>query len=182
MNTRYVLKHRRRREGKTNYRKRIKLLTSQIPIVRFRKGSKNVTAQITVFEQNGDKVLSSVSSSELKKLGWNISRKNIPSAYLTGMLLAKKNKGSKIKELIIDFGIKKPSSGSVSYAFLKGAIDGGLKIICSDAAFPSEDRLNGKHISSFYSLKHQKTQFSKTPEAGKIEKLVSEVKEKILKG
>jgi len=182
MNTRYIVKNRRRREGRTNYRKRIRLLTSEMPIVRFRKGSKSLTAQITFFEPKGDRTISSVNSSELKKFGWNLSGKNIPAAYLTGLLFARKNKGSKTGEIIIDFGIKKPANGSVSYAFLKGAIDGGLKILCSDAAFPSEDRINGKHISSFYSSKHQKSQFSKTPEAGKIEKLVSEVKERIIKG
>lgn|SRR3989338_8146313 len=181
MNTRYIVKHRRRREGRTNYTKRVKLLISQSPVVRFRKGSKNIIAQITAFDQKGDKTVLYANSSELKNHGWTLSRKNIPAAYLTGLLLAKKNK-NKLGEIIADFGIKKPSKGSASYAFLKGVLDGGLNVICSKDPFPSEDRISGKHISSYSSGKHQKTQFSKTPGTAGIEKLFIEVKNKIMKG
>ena len=84
MNTRYIVKNRRRMEGKTNYRKRVKLLSSKKPIIVFRKGSKSIIAQISSFDPKGDKMILQVNSVELKKYGWNISKKNIPAAYLTG--------------------------------------------------------------------------------------------------
>ncbi|MEM4336740.1 MAG: 50S ribosomal protein L18 [Candidatus Woesearchaeota archaeon] len=181
MNTRYVVKYRRRREGKTNYKKRIKLLLSKLPLVRFRKGSKTITAQISVFNPKGDKIILSVNSSELSKYGWNLSKKNLPAAYLTGLLLAKKNnKNKEIKRVIIDFGIKKPTKGFSGYSFVKGLIDGGMEVLCSQESFPAEDRIRGKHIADFCSSTKKKEQFSKTPESKNIEKIFLDVKNKII--
>ena len=56
-------------------------------------------------------------------MGWE-PRCNIPTAYLTGLLLAKKWKG----EATLDIGLYKPVKGSVVFAAAKGAQDGGLKL------------------------------------------------------
>jgi len=181
MNKLYVVKYRRRREGKTDYHKRIKLLTSNLPVIRYRKGSKTITAQVTYFDQRGDKTLIYVNSSELQKYGWKLSKKNIPASYLTGILLAKKNKDLK-EEMIVDFGIKKPTKGSACYAFLKGIAEGGIKVKCSPESFTGEERITGKHISNFFSQNKRKEQFSKSAECRDIEKIFLDVKNKIIKG
>ena len=86
--------------------------------------------------------MASATSKELKKMGWE-PRCNIPTAYLTGLLLAKKWKG----EATLDIGLYKPVKGSVVFAAAKGAQDGGLKLganIEIDAA-----RLSGGHIENY---------------------------------
>ena len=37
------------------------------------------------------------------------------------------------------------------YGFLKGMIDSGTKISCSEKMFPSEDRISGKHLKKDFS-------------------------------
>ena len=81
--------YRRKREQRTNYNKRRRLLLSQGNrlVVRF-TGSK-IIAQVVSFTPLGDKVLVGVDSSSLAKQGWNYSLKNTPAAYLTGFMLGK---------------------------------------------------------------------------------------------
>jgi len=42
---------------------------------------------------------------------------------------------------IVDLGLGKSLSGSVQYAAVKGAIDSGLNIPCSEEVLPNESRL-----------------------------------------
>ena len=70
---RRVIPFRRKREGKTNYKKRIAFLTSEKPRLVIRKSLKNITAQIVIYEPKGDKVIASACSAELTKLGWKFS-------------------------------------------------------------------------------------------------------------
>ena len=91
------------------------------------------------------------SSKELKKLGWNFACDNLPAAYLTGLLIAKKAKG-KVKEAILDTGLYRSIKGNRIYAVVKGAIDGGLKVPVDEQMFPNEDRIRGKHIQKFKDL------------------------------
>jgi len=153
----------RKRENKTDYRKRIMLLKSRKLRLVIKRSLNNLYAQIIQYDQDGDKIIASSSSNQLKKYGWKFHRGNIPSAYLTGLLCASKAKERGVKEAIVDIGLYKEIKGNALYAVVKGAIDGGLKIACSEEAFPSEDRLYGKHIK------------------GDIQKTVQEIKEKILK-
>jgi len=37
--------------------------------------------------------------------------------------------------------------GSVQYAAVKGFIDSGIKVPCSEDIFPSDERIEGKNIS-----------------------------------
>ncbi len=169
MNTRYTVKFRRRREGKTDYHRRVKLLTSQKSLLVFRKLSRTLIGQITQFNPKGDKILVNVNSKELEKYGWKLSKKNTPAAYLTGFLIAKKAGKSKAGNLIADFGIINPTKGSVKYAFLKGASDGGLNVMHSPDFFPEENRIKGEHIASY----------SSNPEYKNITRIFEEVKSKI---
>jgi large subunit ribosomal protein L18 len=144
-----ILKYRRKREGKTNYKKRLGLLKSGKPRLVVRPSLKNITIQIVKYEPKGDKVIVGVSSKSLAKMGWKASLSNTPAAYLTGMLLAKKAADKKVENLIFDIGLIQSVKGSKVFAALKGAVDGGLKIPLSKEVMPDETRINGSHISEY---------------------------------
>ncbi|HZX45324.1 MAG TPA: 50S ribosomal protein L18 [Candidatus Nanoarchaeia archaeon] len=139
----------RKRLGKTDYRKRLKLLISSKPRLVVRKSLKHITAQVVEYSSSGDKIITSASSFELKKYGYNGSKGNLPAAYLVGYLAGKKSKEKKVTEIILDSGLYKSVKGSRIYSLLKGCIDAGLSIPCSEEILPSEDRINGKHIKNF---------------------------------
>lgn len=181
---------RRKKEGKTDYRKRLNLLKSGQPRLVVRKSLKNMTAQIIVYSQEGDKVIASAHSKELDDYGYKFSKGNIPAAYLTGLLIAKKAAGKGIKEAIADIGLNPSTKGSRLYAVIKGAIDAGLKIPCSKEILPTDDRIKGEHIKRYAqhlgkdgSYKKQFSQYmSKSLAPEKIDEALNDAKNKILKG
>ena len=140
---------RRKREGKTDYKKRLHLLLAKKPRLVVRITNQKIIVQLINFKPVGDEVLINVSSTELKKKGWNHSYKNLPAAYLTGYLVGKKAVEKNISGAILDLGFKSPIKGNKIYACLKGAIDAGLQIPHSPEIFPSEERLSGKHIQDY---------------------------------
>ncbi len=154
---------RRRREHKTDYDSRIKLLQARKPRLVIRKTNKYIIAQIIKSEEAKDTTIAFAVSKELSKYGWNHGFKNLPAAYLTGLLIASKAEG-KIKEAIVDIGLQRSTRGSRIYAVIKGAIEGGLKINCDEKMFPENERLKGAHL--------------KTKD---IDKKIEEIKNKILK-
>lgn len=94
---RYQTKFRRRREGKTDYRQRHKLITQDknkynSPKYRLavRFSNKYVTCQVIYAELEGDKVLCAASSKELPRYGVNVGLKNYSAAYCTGLLVARR--------------------------------------------------------------------------------------------
>ncbi|MHC1590658.1 MAG: 50S ribosomal protein L18, partial [Candidatus Helarchaeales archaeon] len=150
---RYRVHFRRRREGKTDYYYRRRLLTSRIPRFVVRKSLKYINIQIATAELIGDKILVCAHSSELKKkYGWPYNCKNIPAAYLTGLLAGYKAQKAGIEKAILDIGIYRPIVHSKLFAALKGAIDSGFDIPHGDGIFPTEDRIKGKHIEDYASL------------------------------
>ena len=144
--TRRTIPYRRKREGKTNYKKRLEMLKSRKNRLVIRKTNKHIVAQIANYHPDGDKIVAGVSSKQLESHGWKHSTKNLPASYLTGLLLAKKAKAAGVGSAVLDLGLQTPHKGSRLYAALKGAIDGGLDIPASEEVFPSEDRLKGGHI------------------------------------
>jgi len=116
----FQVKWRRRREGKTDYRQRHKLITQdknkyQSPkyrlVVRFT--NKYVLCQIIYAELNGDKVLCAASSKELEKHGLTVGLKNYAAAYCTGLLIARRL----LKQIGLDevySGVENPTGGVVS--------------------------------------------------------------------
>lgn len=142
-----ILSYKRKREGKTDYKKRLSLLKSKKTRFVVRKSLKNILVQLINYDAKGDKILLSSHSNQLKKLGWKFHRGNIATAYLTGLLAGIKAKKQNITEAILDIGLYRPIKGSVLYAALKGAIDAGLKIPASKDIFPKEERLSGQHLS-----------------------------------
>jgi large subunit ribosomal protein L18 len=140
------MQFKRRREKKTNYKKRLALLKSGKTRLVIRKSLSNVSVQFINFKSEGDETIVSASSTELKKLGWNRTG-NTPAAYLTGLLAGKKAKDKKIEKAILDLGLQTSTKGSRIYAALKGVLDSGIKVPHSEDILPSEDRIKGKHIS-----------------------------------
>ena len=138
----YAVKFRRRNEGRTDYRKRLGLLKSNKPRLVVRLSNKYVKVQVVKSVNGHDSILASANSSELLKMGWKYSCKNLTAAYLTGLLAGSK---ASVKEAILDAGISKPSSRV--FAALKGFVDSGKIVPHSDEVIPSEERLNGAHIN-----------------------------------
>ncbi|MEM5875096.1 MAG: 50S ribosomal protein L18 [Candidatus Aenigmatarchaeota archaeon] len=143
----YRIHFRRRREGKTNYRKRLKLLLSKKPRLVFRRTLKYIIGQIISFDKKGDRTLVGLTSKVLKKFGWKYACDNTPAAYLTGYLLAKKAIKNGINEAVFDLGLYSSTKGNRAYAFLKGAIDAGLIVPHDPSIFPDENRIKGMHIN-----------------------------------
>jgi large subunit ribosomal protein L18 len=151
-----TVQYRRRRESKTDYGKRLRLLTSTKPRVIVRFTNNKIIAQVIEFTSKGDIVKVGISSDSLKKLGWSASTKNLPAAYLTGYLLAKNAAKAGVKEAILDTGLKRPLHKGKIFAFLKGVIEGGLNVPHSEDVFPNNDRIEGQHLKNDI-----KEQFSK---------------------
>ncbi|MEM3464042.1 MAG: 50S ribosomal protein L18 [Candidatus Bathyarchaeia archaeon] len=149
-NARYCVPFRRRREGKTDYRKRKALALSGKPRLVVRKTLNNIIAQIVVAKPYGDEVLVSAHSRELtRKYGWKAHRGNTPTAYLTGFLCGLKAKAKGINEAILDIGLHFPSKGSRVLTALKGALDAGMNIPHSEEKLPDEKRVKGEHIAQY---------------------------------
>lgn len=146
----YRVQFRRRREGKTDYRKRLRLLFSRKPRVVVRKSNKNIRMQLVLTDELGDKTFVSVISSELKRYDYEGGGCNTPAAYLTGLLFGKKAKGAGFDEAIFDIGLHTPLHGSNVYAALKGTVDSGLTVPHDPSVFPSDERIRGEHIAKFF--------------------------------
>jgi large subunit ribosomal protein L5e len=94
---RFQVKFRRRREGKTDYYARKRLIVQEknkynTPkyrlVVRF--SNKNVTTQIVYARIEGDVVLAAAYSHELPRYGVKVGLTNYAAAYTTGLLLARR--------------------------------------------------------------------------------------------
>jgi len=140
----------RRRIGNTDYKKRLALLKGKKARLVVRKSNKIVIVQLVEYKKEGDKIISSANSKELSKFGWKLNTKNIPAAYLTAFLCAKKTEG-KTKEAILDIGRNTPARGSIVFAALKGAIDAKLNIPFEEKAFPKPEKINGKELEKYLS-------------------------------
>ena len=183
----YTVYFRRKRDGFTNYRRRLKILTSNKPRMVVRKSLKNIQANIVEYNKNGDIVRVTCHSAILKKLGWNYGTGNLPAAYLVGFMLGAKAKAANFKDAVLDIGINKSVKGSRVYAVLAGALDAGLKVPYGENILPDKDRLSGKHIAAYAqklkggeTLKKQFGSYIKNnANPGNIAKNFEEVKEKI---
>src|SRR5256712_8873183 len=146
---RYSVPFRRRREGRTDYKLRRALVRSGKPRAVVRVTNKYVYVQITDSELRGDLVRAAASSKELAKMGWKGATGNIPSAYLTGTLAARRALARGVKEAVLDIGLKSSTKGSRLFAVLRGLSGGGLEISHSDGPLPAKERIGGAHISEY---------------------------------
>lgn len=143
---RYRVPFRRRREGRTDYRRRAALLRGGTVRLVVRKSNKHVRVQFIDYDEKGDRVLASAVSKELAKHGWTGSGKSTPGAYLTGYLAGRRAKEKGLGEAVLDIGLREPTKGAVVFAALKGALDAGVEVPHSEEMLPSEDRLAGRHM------------------------------------
>lgn len=148
---RYRVRFKREREGRTNYRHRLKLLRSKKPRLVARISSKHVTAQIIQAAPTGDATLASAHSKQLEKLGWKGHTSNTSAAYLVGLLCGYRAVKAGVKECVFDMGMYGPIPQAKVFAVLKGALDGNLQIPHGEGVLPGEDRVNGTHISKYAS-------------------------------
>jgi len=160
-----VLPFRRKRSGKTDYKQRLRLLTSKKPRLVIRRSLKNIMVQFIEYSESGDRVIVAAKSTALKKIGLNISAGNVPSSYLTGLLAGVKAKEKGIKEAILDIGLSSSTKGSRIYSAVKGVIDSGIKVPCSKEVLPSPERVQGRHIKD-----------------SQISKVFDNIKQKIVSG
>jgi len=107
--------------------------------------NENTQVQILKPNMTGDMVVSSAHSRYLLEKGWKGSRKSVSAAYLTGYLAGKKALGQGAKDAILYTGTKKYTQRMA--AALKGVIDAGVQVPANDETFPSDDRINGEHLT-----------------------------------
>lgn len=160
------IQYKRRREARTDYLKRIKLLKGGVPRMVFRRTNKYLIAQYVTSSEAKDKIVFGTTSKELLKFGWpkeaHGSLKSISASYLLGSLVAKKITDKKLEKPIVDFGMIKTLHKTKVYAFIKGLIDGGLDISCKDEAFPSEERISGQHLKNKVNIEEIKSKILST--------------------
>ena len=143
---RYKVAFRRRRELRTDYYTRKKLLTARETRAVVRRSNKNITVQFADFAMEGDKIIASATTQELKAMGWEYSCSSIPAAYLVGYLAGKRAVKEGIEYAVLDIGMQKVQHGGVLFATVAGMTDAGLEVPHSEDVLPDEDRLKGKHI------------------------------------
>ncbi len=154
------LRFKRRRNAKTDYQRRMKMLRGEVPRAVVRISNTQVTCQIVDFEPYGDKILNSVNGNTLVekfKRPKQASRKSIPACYLAGLALGNMAVSSGTKEAVLDLGLASSTRGNRIYSALKGMIDAGLDIPHSESIFPDDDRINGSHIDESISKAFEKS-------------------------
>ena len=145
----FAVPFRRKRQGRTYYKKRLKILLSNKARFVIRKSLKDLQASIIKYNPGGDKVLFTINSKALSKFGWKGDNGNLSSAYLIGLLAGKKAIEKGIKDAVLDLGFSNSIKGSRLYAALAGAIDSGLKIPFNSEILPTKDRISGEHIAKY---------------------------------
>ncbi len=143
---RYNVAFRRRREERTDYYTRKKLLRSHEARAVVRRSNRNVTVQFAEFGMEGDSIVASATTRELASMGWARSCSTIPAAYLVGYLAGKRALKAGIEYAVLDIGMQKVKHGGVLFATVAGMCDAGLEVPHGEDVLPSEDRLLGKHI------------------------------------
>lgn len=123
---RYQVKFRRRRQGRTDYYARKRLITQDknkynTPKYRFivRISNKFVTCQVAYARIEGDVIIASAYSHELANYGIKVGLKNYAAAYATGLLLARRL----LKKLKLDSvyaGVKEANGGEFNVENVDG--------------------------------------------------------------
>jgi large subunit ribosomal protein L18 len=176
---------RRRREKVTDYRHRLKQVKSGKPRLVIRRTDRYLIVQLVDSSVAGDRCHLTVTSKKLMDYGWEAGLKNLPAAYLTGLLAGRMALKKGLKEAIVDIGLQRPVVGSRLFAVVKGAADAGLSIPFSEDVIPGDERVRGVHIREYFEMVEQRPgtpQFaSSNPEGIKsIEEMFEKVKERIM--
>nr|UXY87489.1 60S ribosomal protein L5 [Cryptomonas sp.] len=164
--SRFQVKWRRRREGKTDYRSRKKMIcqdkrkynSPKFRVV-IRISKRNIICQFVHSRIEGDRVIDAVYSKKLKDIGIPFGFTNFPSAYTCGLFLAKRVLAKKklnnknycsYNELtsitlnaVLDIGLTRVTTGHKVFAAMKGALDGGIVIPHNEKRYPGYDSEKG---------------------------------------
>jgi large subunit ribosomal protein L18 len=141
-----IVSHRRRRQGRTDYRQRLALIKSGRPRFIVRKSVNSMTCQIVEHSPGGDRSLVSVSSRNLSSFGWSGPGGNLPGAYMTGFLCGTLAREKGVRSAVLDMGLQASTKGSRIYSALKGCLDAGIDIPHSPEILPPMERIRGLHI------------------------------------
>ena len=139
---------RRRRSGRTNYRRRLRLLRSGLPRAVVRKSLNQTHVQIVRYDEGGDRIVASAVSLELRKFGWTAGTGNVPAAYLTGLLAARRAVQGGVAQVVLDLGVQDPVGGGRLFAAARGLVDGGVNLPHGDDVFPADERVRGSHLGA----------------------------------
>lgn len=148
---RYTAPFRRRREGRTDYSKRLKLLRSGEHRAVVRLSNAHARVQIIAYDPAGDRTTTAAYSKQLGECGWDHHCGNIPAAYLTGFLAGKQALAEGIDTVVPDLGVRQREEGSRHYATLQGLRDAGLHINVGEEVLPAEGRVKGEHADAYES-------------------------------
>jgi len=139
----------RRKNHKTNYLKRFKLLKGGLPRIVFRKTNRYLIAQYVVSKEAQDSVKIGLNSKKLLNYGWPKENKgglkSISASYLLGLLMGYKITKEKLKPPIMDFGLYRVLPKTKMHSFIKGLIDSGVKIKHKEEHIPSEEKIKGQN-------------------------------------
>jgi len=146
---RYTVPMRRRREVRTDYHQRLRLLKSGKPRLVARTSNKHVRAQLVTPGPDGDITHVAASSEDLAEYDWEAPTGNIPSAYLTGYLLGSRAVEAGLEEAVLDIGLNTATPGNKVFSVQEGAIDAGLDIPHNDSVLADWSRNRGEHIADY---------------------------------
>ncbi|ELZ17141.1 50S ribosomal protein L18P [Haloterrigena salina JCM 13891] len=176
---RYKVPMRRRREVRTDYHQRLRLLKSGKPRLVARKSNKHTTAQLITPGPQGDETLASAHSSDLEEYGWEAPTSNISAAYLTGLLAGQRAVEAGVEEAVLDIGLNTATPGNKVFAVQEGAIDAGLEIPHNDSVLADWSRTRGEHIAE-YAEQRDEPLYSGDFDATDLPEHFDEVREEIL--
>ena len=171
---------RRRREARTDYHQRLRLLKSGKPRLVARKSNTNVRAQLIETGPQGDETVASAHSQDLEAYGWEAPTGNMPAAYLTGLLAGLRALEAGIEQAVLDIGLNSPTPGSKVFAVQEGAIDAGLDIPHNDDVLADWPRTRGEHIAEY--ADQQDGLYSGEFDATDLPAHFDEVRERLLEG
>ena len=177
---RYKVPMRRRREARTNYHQRLRLLKSGKPRLVARKSNKQVRAQLVTTGPNGDRTAAAAESNDLVEYGWEAPTGNMPAAYLTGLLAGLRAIEAGIEEAVLDIGLNSPTPGSKVFAVQEGAIDAGVDIPHNDDVLAEWARTRGEHIAEY--AEQQDGLYSGDFDATELPAHFDETRETLLEG
>ncbi len=146
---RYNVPMRRRREGRTDYHQRLRLLKSGKPRLVARTSNRHVRAQLIVPGPSGDETKASAHSGDLRAFGWEAPTGNLPAAYLTGYLAGRRAIANDVTEAVLDIGLHTATPGAKVFAVQEGAIDAGLDSPHNESVFADWSRTRGEHIAEY---------------------------------
>jgi large subunit ribosomal protein L18 len=146
---RYTVPMRRRREVRTDYHQRLRLLKSGKPRLVARTSNRHVRAQLITPGPDGDQTLASGHSADLAEFGWEAPTGNLPAAYLTGLLAGRRALAADVEEAVLDIGLHSATPGCKVFAVQEGVIDAGVDVPHNEDVFADWERTRGGHVADY---------------------------------